>query len=34
MAAAVYEVGRPQRLSADEAVQKEGRWQAFGEFYF
>jgi hypothetical protein len=30
MAAAVYEVGRPDRLSADEAVALEGRWQEFG----
>jgi hypothetical protein len=30
IAAAVYEVGRPARLSADEAVELEGQWQEFG----
>lgn len=30
MAAGVYELGRPQRLSADEAVKLEEQWQVFG----
>lgn len=30
MAAGVYELGRPQRLSADEAVELEEQWQVFG----
>ena len=30
-AAAIYEVGRPTRLSSDEAVELESQWQDFGE---
>ena len=30
-AAAIYEVGRPARLSSDEAVELESQWQDFGE---
>ncbi len=30
-AAAIYEVGRPKRLSSDEAVELENQWQDFGE---
>jgi hypothetical protein len=30
MAAALYEVGRPARLSVDEAQELERRWQDFG----
>ena len=30
MAAGVYEIGRPQRLSSAEAVQLEEQWQVFG----
>lgn len=30
MAAGVYELGRPQRLSADEAIELEEQWQVFG----
>lgn len=31
MAALVYEVGRPKRMSPDEAVELEEQWQDFGE---
>lgn len=30
-AAAVFEVGRPKRLTVDEAQQLEAQWQDFGE---
>lgn len=30
-AAAIYEVGRPTRLSSDEAMELESQWQDFGE---
>jgi hypothetical protein len=30
MAAGVYELGRPTRLSSEEAIQQEGQWQQFG----
>ena len=30
-AAAIYEVGRPTRLSSDEALELESQWQDFGE---
>eukprot|EP00892_Ulva_mutabilis_P010735 jgi/Ulvmu1/8033/UM004_0270.1 len=32
MAAGVYELGRPQRLSADQAVELEEQWQVFARF--
>jgi len=32
VAAAVYEVGRPQRLSGSEAVRLEEQWQDFSKF--
>lgn len=31
MAAAVYEVGRPDRLNPEEAVELESQWQEFGK---
>lgn len=31
MAAAVYEVGRPDRLNPEQAVELESQWQEFGE---
>jgi hypothetical protein len=31
LAAGVYELGRPARLSVEEAVQLEGQWQDFGK---
>jgi hypothetical protein len=30
LAAGVYELGRPERLSRDKAVELEGQWQVFG----
>jgi hypothetical protein len=30
LAAAVYELGRPERLSKDQAIELEGQWQDFG----
>lgn len=32
LAAGVYELGRPERLSADQAVELEGLYQEFGMF--
>lgn len=32
MAAGMYEVGRPRRLSVEEAQAKEQQWQEFGRF--
>lgn len=32
MAAAIYEVGRPARLSVEEAQALEAQWRDFGEF--
>jgi hypothetical protein len=32
IAAAVYELGRPRRLSVDEAQALEAQWQHFGAF--
>lgn len=29
-AAAIYEVGRPKRLSSNEAMELEDQWQDFG----
>jgi len=29
-AAAIYEVGRPKRLSSNEAMELENQWQDFG----
>ena len=34
MAAGVYEVGRPARLSSEEAVTLEAQWQDFGAHKF
>lgn len=31
LAAAVYEVGRPARLSRDQADQVDNQWRTFGE---
>jgi hypothetical protein len=30
LAAGVYELGRPERVSRDKAVELEGQWQEFG----
>ena len=31
LAAGMYEVGRPQRLTVEQALEKERQWQDFGE---
>ena len=32
MAAGVYELGRPERISGEEAMQLENQWQTFGAY--